>query len=214
MGYKTIAASQASRTFLVLNTPNCDILGYISRKLKKFFNWICFGQLPPVPLPGYVTGPDPYPCDLPVISETRHPCSRLHVLIYKPNQTLSEISLSAYMFGSILLWLFDDIFLTFVLVLPASLSSVAKGVGRGGGRTAPGDTDSRGGVTQWHPRLSSKFFQMGLVATNLRNRIEYSFSLFSSHKIVTRGPLKSWKCTRKRLAAGLLWWSLSAPQTP
>ena len=37
----------------------------------------------------------------------------------------------------------------------------------------------------------------------LKCRKIHSFSFFSSHKIVTRGPLKSRKCTRKRLATRL-----------
>jgi len=41
-------------------------------------------------------------------------------------------------------------------------------------------------------------------ATPLYNAVEsIVFRYFFSHKIVTRGPLKSWKCIRKRLAAGL-----------
>jgi len=37
----------------------------------------------------------------------------------------------------------------------------------------------------------------------LKSRRIHSLSLFFSHKIVTRGPLKSRNCTRKRLAAWL-----------
>ena len=54
----------------------------------------------------------------------------------------------------------------------------------------------------------------------LKCRRIHSLSLFFfSHKIVTRGPLKSRNCTRKRLAAGLRsdqtrWVSLSAPLDP
>jgi len=62
------AASEVSRNFFGLYTPNCDILGYISRKWsQKKFKWICLGgktvvwwgqlrAITPVPLPDYVTG--------------------------------------------------------------------------------------------------------------------------------------------------------------
>ena len=68
MGYKTMLwAKRAENNFFLVCTPNCDILGYISRKVanevKKNVKWICFGarqqsggQLPLMLLRGYVTG--------------------------------------------------------------------------------------------------------------------------------------------------------------
>ena len=71
------------------------------------------------------------------------------------------------------------------------MASHWEGRGLGKGRGAEGEEERKGGRDDEER------------PPTLKCRKIYSFSLFFSHKIVTRGPLKSRKCTRKRLAAGL-----------
>jgi len=67
--------------------------------------------------------------------------------------------------------------------------------------------EERKGERNWMRRDPSHFFAVESIA----------FRCFFSHKIATRGPLKSRKCTRKRLADGLRrtrWGRLSSPPDP
>ena len=63
--------------------------------------------------------------------------------------------------------------------------------GREGGEMRERDGSRRGGKAEGRDEERPP---------TLKCRKIHSFSFFSSHKIVTRGPLKSRKCTRKRLA--------------